>query len=337
MKARLALIAALAVATLPLEASAQAWVTHPDFSEGEGIRAGDLELHPSIGGEFGYDSNFFRASSASENVVDALRLRVTPSITLGTLGTRRRNAPTPPSVTFLGGAYLAYNEIIPLDSKNSDVSKQRNVALGADAKLDIFPQGKGGFDLEGNFVRTIEPDGSGSDLTHGTFNRDTVRGGAGATWRPGGGLFDWRLGYGITYNFFEQAAFSNLDNVQHEINTRGRWRFLPRSALLFDSSYQLVRYGSDSRQTDGDVVRTRVGFRGLVTYHLAVLAMVGWASSFYNTRNGAGGLAAQNYDSFLANAELRWFISGAPNPGEATVASSLSSVAVAPMHIFWSG
>ncbi len=329
MKARLALIAALAVATLPLEASAQAWVTHPDFSEGEGIRAGDLELHPSIGGEFGYDSNFFRASSASENVVEVLRLRVTPSITLSTLGARRRNAQTPPSVTFLGGAHLAYNEIIPLDSTNSDVSKQRNVALGADAKLDIFPQGKGGFDLEGNYVRTIEPDGSGSDLIHGSFNRDTVHGGAGATWRPGGGLFDWRLGYGINYNFFEQAAFSNLDNIQHEINTRGRWRFLPRSALLFDSSYRLIRYSdSNARQTDGDIVRTRVGFRGLVTYHLAVLGMIGWASSFYNTRDGAGGLTAQNYDSLLANAELRWFISGAPDPGEATVASSLSSIAL---------
>lgn len=336
MKARIATIAALAVATLPLDASAQAWLSNRDFSEGAGIRAGNLELHPSIGGEFGYDSNFSRSSSTSQGVVDVLRLRITPSITASTLGTRRRNAMTPPSITFMGGAHASYNEFIALDSANSDVSKQRNVAIGADGRLEIFPQGKVGFDLDGNFVRAIEPtravegaNGTDLDLAHGGFNRDTVRGGAGATWRPGGGLFEWRVGYNATYNFFEQTAFSNLVNVQHEINTHGRWRFLPRSALLFDSTYTLIRYtASQPEQTDGDVVRTRVGFRGLVTYHLAVLGMLGWGSSFYKTRDTATGLKAQNYDSLLANAELRWFISSAPTPDSPSISPGLSSIAL---------
>ena len=332
MKLRLALIAALAVATLPLEASAQAWLSNRDFSEGAGIRAGNLELHPSIGAEFGYDSNFFRASK-TEGVVDVLRLRITPSITLSTLGARRRQATTPATVAFMGGAYASYNEMIPVDSANSDVAKQRNLGVGADAKVDIFPQGKAGFDLEGAFVRAIEPSGNTDDLAHGGFNRDTVRGGAGATWRPGGGLFDWRLGYAATFNYFEQAAFGGLANVQHQINTRGRWRFLPRSALLFDSSYTFVRYtGDQPQQTDGDVVRTRVGFRGLVTYHLALLGMIGWGSSFYDSR--PGGLRAQNYDGLLANAEARWFISAAPDPDKPSIAAALSSVALGYDHSF---
>jgi len=327
MKARIATIAALAVATLPLDASAQAWLSNRDFSEGAGIRAGNLELHPSIGGEFGYDSNFSRSSSSTEGVVDVLRLRITPSITMGTLGARRRNAVTPPSVTFLGGAYASYNEIIPVDSSNSEVSKQRNLALGADARFDIFPEGKIGFDLDGAFIRAIEPTGNNEDLAHGGFNRDTVRGGLGATWRPGGGLFDWRVGYGITYNYFEQTAFSNLLNVQHDINTHGRWRFLPRSALLFDSSYTFIRYtGSNPLQTNGDVVRTRIGFRGLVTYHLAVLGMLGWGSSFYESRSG--GLKARNYDGLLANAELRWFLSAAPTTESRSAVAGLSSFAL---------
>lgn len=289
-----------------------------------------MEWHPSLGGEFGYDSNFFRASSApssNERVIDVLRLRVTPSFTVTTLGARRRNAQTPPTFAFVGGADAAYNEIIPLDSSNSAAAKQRNLALGANAKLDFYPQGKLGFDLLGNFVRAIEPTGNTDDIAHGGFNRDTVRGGAGATWRPGGGLFDWRLGYGITYNYFEQSTFTNLNNAQHDIETRGRWRFLPRSALLFDSSYTFVRYsGADSPQTDGDIVRTRVGFRGLVTYHLALLGMVGWGSSFYKSRGG--GLKAQNFDSLLANAELRWFMSAAPTPEATSIASGLSSIAL---------
>jgi len=326
MKARFALIAALAVATLPLDASAQAWVSNPDFSEGNGIRAGNLELHPSLGGEFGYDSNYFRASQ-SEGVIDVLRLRITPSITLGTLGARRRNSPTPPSVTFLAGAHVAYNEVIPLSSASSDASKQRNAGVGADAKLDVYPQGKVGFDLGGNFVRAIEPTGDTEDLVHAGFNRDTVRGTTGVTWRPGGGLFDWRLGYGLTYNFFEQSQFASLANMQHDVSTRGRWRFLPRSALLFDSNYTFVRYsGSASQQTDGDSIRSRVGFRGLVTYHLAVFGMLGWGSTFYNSR--PGGLVARNYDSLLANAEVRWFLIPRPTLEDASISSGLSSIAL---------
>jgi len=334
MKSQFALIAALAVATLPLDASAQAWLSNPDFSEGVGIRAGNLEWHPSLGGEFGYDSNFFRASSASERVIDVLRLRVTPSFTVTTLGARRRNAQTPPTFAFVGGADAAYNEIIPLDSSNSAVSKQRNLALGANAKLDFYPQGKLGVDVLGSFVRMIEPTGNAEDLVHGGFNRDTAHAGAGVTWRPGGGLFDWRLGYAITYNYFEQQEFSPLDNVQHDIQTRGRWRFLPRSALLFDSSYTFVRYSAaDSRQTDGDMVRTRIGFRGLVTYHLALLGMVGWGSTFYKSRGGAG-LKAQNYDAPLGTAEVRWFMSAAPTPDKVTVASGLSSIALGYVRSF---
>src|SRR5438128_2643245 len=105
MKARLSLIAAIVAALFPLKASAQAWVSNPDFSEGVGIRAGNFELHPSLGAEFGYDSNYFRSSKDEGPVIDVFKLRVTPSITLSTLGQRRRNATTPPSIAFASSAY----------------------------------------------------------------------------------------------------------------------------------------------------------------------------------------------------------------------------------------
>jgi hypothetical protein len=118
MKARLPLIAALAAALLPSKASAQAWVSNPDFSEGIGVRAGNFEFHPSVGAEFGYDSNLFR-SSEEEGVVDVLKLRVTPSFTLSSLGKLRRNAPTPPDVLVAAGAHASYFEVFPLDSERT--------------------------------------------------------------------------------------------------------------------------------------------------------------------------------------------------------------------------
>jgi hypothetical protein len=320
MKARLSLVLALAASFAPLQASAQAWVSNPNFSEGVGVRAGNLELHPSIGAEFGYDSNYFRAAK-SEGEVEALKLRVTPSLTLSTLGERRRGGARS-DVAFTAGAYASYFELFPLDSDESDASKRRNVALGADAKVDVFTRGKIGFDLLGGYVRLIEGEGRTDDLAGEGFNRDTLRGGGGVTWRPGGGTFEWRGGYLATYNFFEDEAYENLANLQHEINTRGRWRFLPRSALLFDSAYTFVRYTeNDSPQPDGETARARIGFSGLVTYHLALLGMAGWATSFYEKD-------AKQYDSFIGSAEARWFIQPQPDLQKATITSGLSSVAL---------
>ena len=320
MKARLSLVLALAASFAPLKASAQAWVNNPNFSEGIGVRAGNLELHPSIGAEFGYDSNFFRAAE-SERPVEALKLRITPSLTLSTLGQRRRLGP-PTDVVFSAGAYASYFELFPLDSEDSDASKRRNLSLGANAKVDVFTRRKVGFDLLAGYVRMIEGEGRTEDLAGEGFNRDTLRGGGGVTWRPGGGTFEWRGGYQATYNFFENAVFENLANLQHEVNTRGRWRFLPRSALLFDSAYTFIRYTKDNTpQSDGDTVRGRIGFHGLVTYNLALLGMVGWAASFYERES-------RQYDSLIGNAEARWFIQRQPDLQQATVASGLSSVAL---------
>lgn len=327
MKARLPLIAALAAALLPSKASAQAWVSNPDFSEGIGIRAGNFELHPSLGAEFGYDSNFFRASE-NEGTVDVLKLRVTPSLTLSTLGTARRRVAKPPDVTVSAGAYASYQEIFPLDSENSDATDQRNVAIGADAKVNVFPARKVGFDLLAAYVRAIDTDGRGDDLTSEGFTRDTLRAGAGVTWRPGGGAFEWRNGYQATYHFFEADAYDAFANLQHELSSRGRWRFLPRSALLFDSSYTFIRYSDDgTQQTDGDAARARIGFHGLVTYHLALLGMVGWGATFYEPRD-QGSIAPRQFDSLMANAEARWFIQARPDLETATIASGLSSIAL---------
>lgn len=326
MKARLPLVAALVVTLAPVSAFAQAWVNSPDFSEGVGIRTGNLEWHPSLGAEFGYDSNLFRESKA-EVPVDVYRLRVTPSFTVGTLGGVRRNAATPPNVVFAAGAHAAYNEFIAADSENSDISKRRNLGAGVDAKVNVFPARKVGFDVLGNYRRTIQAAGSSEDLAGEGFNRNSLRGGAGITWRPGGGLFEWRGGYTATYNFFESDAFIPLNNLHHEIGTRGRWRFLPRSALLFDTSYTFVRYTDDnSPQTDGDILRSKLGFHGLVTYNLALLGMIGWASTFYE--QGPATIGARQFDSIIANAEARWFIQKRPDLDEATVVSGLSSVAL---------
>src|SRR5699024_10346184 len=115
------------------------------------------------GAEFGYDSNYFRAAD-SEHPVDVLKLRVTPSLTLSTLGERRRGG-VQSDIAFSAGAYASYFELFPLDSDDSDASKRRNVAIGADAKVDVFTRRKVGFDLVAGYVRMIEGEGRTDNLT----------------------------------------------------------------------------------------------------------------------------------------------------------------------------
>ena len=84
-------LATLVVVTLAPHANAQqAWLSDRRVGEGIGIRVGNLELHPGVAGEFGYDSNYFQRSGEDEEpLIAAYRLRITPSISLSTLGARR--------------------------------------------------------------------------------------------------------------------------------------------------------------------------------------------------------------------------------------------------------
>ncbi|MDW8362679.1 MAG: hypothetical protein RMK74_09775, partial [Myxococcales bacterium] len=63
------------VAVYDADVSAQGWLEDRRRAEGIGIRVGDLELHPGIGAEVGYDSNVFLQSDTPES---SLIARISP-------------------------------------------------------------------------------------------------------------------------------------------------------------------------------------------------------------------------------------------------------------------
>src|SRR6478735_4449910 len=331
MKFCLTLAATVLLGAISLEAHAQAqqpWPADRKYGEGIGIRTGNLELHPGIAGEVGYDSNyFFRAPS--ENPLSAFRIRITPSITLSTLSPQRTQAAPgaqgQPSLTFRGGAYVSYNEMIATDSKyQSEFADQRHLDVGSDLGLNILPTGRVGGDAYLNFIRQGQP--SNNPDTENAFDRDSFRAGAGLIWRPGGGLFDWRLGYEFLYNYFERSNFQDLNNYQNTVNMRGRWRFLPRTALLYDGSYTWIHYPNPVTQNDGAIVRSSIGMNGLITNRFSLLAMVGWAGTFYEQGTNP---TPQQFDSITAQTELKWYIQGGAdvmNPASAPVGLSYASL-----------
>ncbi|HEX5101725.1 MAG TPA: outer membrane beta-barrel protein [Polyangiaceae bacterium] len=307
--------------------AAQPWLSDRRYGEGIGIRAGSFELHPGVSAEFGYDSNFFLRAPSERPVVDVWRLRVTPSLSLSTIkpehigSTPRTEAPL---FNFQASTYLAYSEIFG-DAAQLQGYK-RNLDAGVGGRLDIGQQRPFGGDVYADFVRNGEP--SNVAGTGQTFDRGSVRGGAGVAWRPGGGLFDWRVGYEASYSYFEDQPYVVYNNVQHQINTRGRWRILPRSGFLYDAKYTFIRY-QDTRtpQPSGDQLQARVGFSGLVTSRVAFLILGGWNSTYYE---GNTATAPQNYDGYVGQAELKFFLTSTPE--DQTAAVGLSSVTVGFTH-----
>ncbi|HTQ04114.1 MAG TPA: hypothetical protein VMI54_09660 [Polyangiaceae bacterium] len=228
------------------------------------------------------------------------------------------NPGSAPMVEVTANAFASYSELFG----SEEVSKERNFDLGVGGKVNIARQRPFGADLYGDFVRNGEP--SNLPGTDHTFDRGEVRGGAGVSWRPGGGLFEWRVGYEAAYSYFEDNPYRVDQNTQQSILTNGRWRILPRSGFLYDARYTFVRYThADAPQPNGDDLQARLGFSGLVTNRLAFLVMAGWNSTFYDHNKATAG---QNYDGWVGQAELKYFVM--PGPDSDSAQTGLSSIAV---------
>ncbi len=241
----------------------------------------------------------------------------------------------PPSVAFRAGVNATYRAFVGLGSDASlpqnDVSRQDNIGGAADARLDILPSRPWGADLFANYARAIMPNYVDADPNQ-SFNRDDVGVGGEIVAQPGGGTgtLDWRFGYQFHDTIFEESAGAAYDNTTNEAYTRGRWKFRPRTALVYDASLRFISYANESQAlaaglVNSTPVRARIGLNGLITDRFAALAMVGWGSSFEATT-----LARQpQYDSVIGQAELKWFL--AATPGVAAVSDvglALSSIAL---------
>jgi hypothetical protein len=328
------------------------WLKDRRYNEGIGIRAGDIDLHPGIAGEFGYDSNVFLRSSevgtavangvSNVPLVHALAFRVTPSLYFSTRGAPRGEGEgageaIPPSVMFHAGVNATYHALIGLGSGTSGSNNPNNPAQedgvtgGADARLDILPGRSLGGSLFAGITRAIEPNTTTADPDL-SFNRDAIRAGAEIALQPGGGTLDWHVGYEFDGTIFETSEGAPYDTTTNQATMRGRWKFRPRTALLYDASLQFIQYSDDTRAlaagglVNSQPLRARLGLSGLVTDRFALTLMAGYGASFLDTSDLPG---QKQYDSVIGQAELKWYLSASPGISNATdIGLALSSVAI---------
>lgn len=337
-----------ALLALPVVASAQdqAWLRDRRYTEGPGYRVGDFELHPGAAIEFGYDSNYLRRASDADPL-QSLRLRFTPSFSVSTIGAQRKEAgggpPVQPTVEFKGGVSLTYNEFFPLAGAGTTIRSQRNLGATADVGLVFFPGRSWSGALNLAYTRALTPTDQGvafdtnGNISQLSFNRNMPRGTAELVWTPGAGLFEWRIGYQFQGTIFENSEFSNLTNLNNAVITRGRWRFLPRTSLMYDASFGFITYTSPDQPGDGGKLashpmRARLGLNGLITPSFSILALVGWGASFYSN---AANAPSEDFDSVIGQLELKWFLTPNPAGNPNATTTTLSSISVGFLRDFY--
>ena len=361
-KRGLAASTAVLALVVPRLAAAQAAYVQPDapqwlqdrrYSEGIGIREGDIELHPGIAGEVGYDSNWFLRSSGFgyANVnnptvpappIPALIFRLDAVLLLQVdarpaAPRRRRRAPEPPSVAFRAGVNATYREFIGVSGSSAafraaerHFEPAQRLRHGGREARHLAPAPARCLALRVPYAHSIQPQ------QHHRQSRPVVQPGRrgrrrrarGAAWESG--TLDWRLGYQFRDTIFEQTDGTPYDNTTHEVYTRGRWRFRPRTALVYDGSLRFVSYQNPAQANEQGLfnsqpVRARIGLNGLVTDRFTVLLLAGWGASFADNV-----LPNQpQYDSVIGQAELKWFLSASPGLAlSGDVGAALSSIAV---------
>lgn len=310
------------------------WISDKRIRDGQGIRVGEFELHPGIGAQIGVDTNYFmrtdKAGFINSDPKIAPVMRITPSFFMMTSppeGKPGGNAEMPKVGVQLGAA-LAYNEMFGVLTP-----EQRNLGANVFGRVDFLPTRPFSVGILALYNRTINPNPTGSPDNR--FDRNDVGGGIDFTVQPGGGTLDWRLGYQVRAAIFDQSANVPFNNLQHEIFTKGRWKFRPRTAFVYDATFRFLTYTGVSAALnslyDATPVRARLGITGLVSNRFGILALVGWGSSFFNT-NGLPQMAANvpppQYNSLIAQAEAKFYIGANPEAGEVATSAAVSTFAI---------
>lgn len=343
MKLRVYLSLGLALLACPERAFAQEsgsststvsgtpWVDNRAVGEGIGIKTGNFEWHPGVSGEVGIDTNYLqRASSDEEEAqfgppVSSLRLRVTPQLAVRTLDRSTelgedQKSRAKPVVMFDAIGYATYNEFISLKKGYAkELSQLRNVQGGGSLGLVILPQRPWSGKLGAGYTYLAEPTNQGGFAAQ--YNRHLINGGASVDWAPGGGSFQWSvIGYRANVTIFEnQQAFNLYDRAMHSLSSNGSWKFLPKTAALFKSRFDVIRYPG-AQMNDGEALQAQLGLNGLLLQRLGLLATAGWATSFYHNHNGL----VRNYNGPIGQVEAKWFLSagGKLKKGDADVGAS---------------
>jgi hypothetical protein len=212
--------------------------------------------------------------------------------------------------------------------------EQRNMSADVNAKLDILPGRPVGGMLMAAYDRTIQPNPVNPSNPDLSFNRDALTATGEIVVQPGSGTLDIHVGNTFSETLFEQNAGQGYSGFFDTIYLRERWKFRPRTALIYDGTFGIQQYNNLDVATISELnnsypVRTRLGVNGLVTPRISVLAMLGYGGSFFTPATVAPPpKPPDQYDSVIGQGEIRFYITAQPGLDSGPPSLTLSSLAL---------
>lgn len=326
LRATLALSGILVSATcVSSEAHAQAWLPDRSYTEGPGLRVGDLEIHPGVAVRGGYDSNVFKAdgkprttvidnqtTDVTQKKVGAAVLAVTPHIHLSTLSDQRKTQGEDregaqramPALAFRGGASATYYQYFTSNAP-------RNLEVDSDFWLGILPKRPFNIDVNMAYARSVKPftQNAGSRNAY-IYNVIAPR--LRFNFGSRSQVLTGYVGYAPRVTLFESTTFNYLNNEAHGVETGAAWRFLPSTALVYDGNVDIQRYDKEDPfrtlspvlYADSVRYRGRVGMNGALTKTITLRAMAGYSMiAFQKTVNSS---RLDDHEDVVGEASLGW-------------------------------
>lgn len=284
---RIAIAAALSAALLPASARAQ----DASIVEGPGVLVGEGSvLHPIIGADVGMISNVFFEDQAP---VTSSILRIHGELDFASAGSARtkdegeaENPAAPQKLQFRAGLKARYDEYL---SGGEAARAQRNLGLDANVHLRAFPEGKVTFRLDDRFIRDTRPL---NQENTGNLNRLVNDFAIGVDFQPGERAIKAGLGYRNRLDIFESSESRFADRIQHQLEARAEWKWLPITKFLFDASYGFFSQlggetlnGTAFKQSSNPL-RAKFGVATALTEMTTLRASAGWAWSPYAAGQG---------------------------------------------------
>lgn len=261
------------------------WLEDRARAQGPGFRLGNLELHPGIGVEAGYDSNvFFEDADGPTGPTGSALFRISPHLFLSTLSQARRqegeargDGATTRMFDFQAGVSSeVYFFVVD--------AARHNVAVNGDFDLTINPEGRLGARIFNHLTRSIRPfTGRSGDDRRLNYGRIGNIAGFELNGRSRGGLIQANLGYSFRLAYFEQADFRYANQFGHQVSANTHYRFLPNTSLFWDATLDFTNFYNDGGAaplilSDNLRLRTRVGLNGVITPKLSATIALGYAA-----------------------------------------------------------
>lgn len=298
------------VGLLVFAPSVRADVALPRVDDGEGVKVGKAsKFHAGLAIPVGIDSNVFN-ETAAEQPRTAGYIYPTAWMGIGSRDVINGVMQTPPDRTnrifdYNFGVIAGFRQYT---ARRVEVRSQPRFSAGALVRLALMPGRRFSVRLDEDFFRGASP---GNYETRGNlfnFNRIDHKGALTFIGRPGGGRLSLSLGYVNTLLRFSEEDLNKANRVSHGAVHETKWRFLPKSSLVFHYDFAWNFYTDcctsvgRGRNEDNYAHRLQGGYRGQVLKKLTLEAMAGWGFGFY--RQDPNG---PNFSSFIGTVGLGYY------------------------------